>query len=337
MSVTALTDLPIAVAPMAGPGTPALAAAVSEAGGLGNLPAGYAPASSLAADIAAVRELTERPFGVNVFCPQPMDEAGQGEAVARFRDRLRSRAEGAGVALPEVNWADTFDHAAKIELLVAVGPAVVSFTFGCPTAEVVQRLQRAGSAVVVTVTGAEEAAAAAEVGADGICVQGAEAGGHRGTFDGAAEPNTASTTQLLAACRPVGLPMIAAGGLMTAAEVAQARAAGASMAQCGTAYLLADEAGTSAPYRRALAEPGRQSRLIRSFSGRVARGLGNAWTEEFEPYAPAAFPAIDQLTKPLRAAATKADDAESINLWAGTGWGFARAEPAAVITRRLAG
>lgn len=330
-------DLPVVGAPMAGVSTPALVAAVSEAGGLGSWPAAYQSARAMAEAVRDIRELTERPFAVNVFCPTAVHREDQQAAVTAYADRLRPRAARLGVELPDPDWADDHDWAAKIELLCAIGPAVVSFTFGCPPAATVERLRRAGSLVAVTVTRPQDAAIAAEAGADLLCVQGAEAGGHRSTFTGAETPEPASHRDLLVSCADVGLPMVAAGGVMDAADTGAALAAGAVAVQCGTALLLADEAATSEPYRAALREPGRRTTVTRTFSGRPARGLANAWSEELEAYAPPAFPVVDQLTKPLRAAATRAGDREAVSLWAGTGWQRARTGPAAELVRDLAG
>jgi nitronate monooxygenase len=323
--------LPVIQAPMAGdPSTPALAAAVSAAGGLGMLAAGYKTPERVGAEIAAVRGETDRPFGVNLFVPDdgPVDPA----AVARYVESLAPEATRYGVALgpPRV---DDDGWAAKLDLLVAERVPVAGFTFGCPSAAELGRLRDAGIVSVVTVTSVTEARLAAAAGASALCLQGIEAGGHRGTF--AAGPGDLGLLALLALVRAAtDLPLIAAGGVMTAAGVRAVLELGAVAAQCGTAFLLADEAGTSAPHRAALADPVAPTALTRAFSGRWARGISNRFLTEHAD-APAGYPAIHHVTRPLRAAAAKAGDAGGINLWAGQGFPLARPAPAADILRAL--
>src|SRR3954462_1505092 len=176
--------IPIVGAPRAGgPSTPALAAAVAGAGGLGFLGAGYKTADAVRKDIAALRELSARPFGVNVFAPP--SPVGDGVDVERFAGELAGEAERYGAPLGDPRhdddaWAD------KLALVAELGVPVVSFSFGCPAAGDVEDLHRAGAAVWVTVTTADEARTAAAAGADALVVQGTEAGGHRASFDDAA-------------------------------------------------------------------------------------------------------------------------------------------------------
>ena len=318
---------------MAGhPATPALATAVSGAGGLGVLAAGYKPAQRVAEEIAAVRAGTGRPFGVNVFVPdtRPVDAA----AVDRYRASLQPEADRYGVPLGEPR-ADDDGYPAKVDLLVAERVPVASFTFGCPTPAEVRRLRAAGTLVMVTVTSVPEAVLAAAAGVHALCVQGVEAGGHRGTFLDA--PGDLGLLALLAlVADAVDLPLVAAGGIMTAAGVAAVRAAGAVAAQCGTAFLPAAEAGTSPAHRAALADPATGTALTRAFSGRWARGLANRFLAE-HPDAPAGYPAIHHVTTPLRAAAAKAGDPGGMALWAGQGYSLAHAAPAAEILDLLAG
>ncbi|WP_344198183.1 nitronate monooxygenase [Aeromicrobium alkaliterrae] len=327
---------PVVGAPMAGGvSTPALVAAVGEAGGLGQLAAGYLDVPTVAEQVAAVRSTTTAPFVVNVFVAETLDEATEGPAVAEFARRLAPVAERLGAEVPHPRWDDTDHYAEKVDLLADLAVPVVSFTFGCPSAADVDRLHAVGTVVVVTVTTPGEAAAAAAVEADALCVQGHEAGGHRGVWDRRAEPSPLTHLDLLPLVRAVSdLPLVAAGAIASADDTRAALAAGAVAVQVGTALLLADEAGTRPAHRRALAESGRRSTTTRSFSGRVGRGLTNTWTRELGD-APATFPVVDQLTKPLRAAAGRADDAEHVNLWAGTAWRDARPGPAGDVVRRL--
>jgi nitronate monooxygenase len=325
--------IPIVQAPMAGgPSTPALAAAVSGAGGLGFVAAGYKTPAAMREDIAATRALTARPFGVNVFVPSgaPADPA----AVRRHADALAPEAERAGVALGEPRFDDDA-YDAKLALLAEEGVAVVSFTFGRPQPEEVRALQAAGSSVWVTVTGVAEARLAAEVGADALVVQGVEAGGHRGTFD----DDEGGDLGLLALLQLVGtdveLPLVATGGIATGRGVAAVLAAGASAAQLGTAFMLCPEAGTSQAHRALLGSP-RRTALTRAFTGRLARGLRNRWLSEHSAAAPHAYPEVHHVTAPLRAHAREHGDPEVINLWAGQAHGLARPAPAAQLVSELA-
>jgi nitronate monooxygenase len=321
--------VPIVGAPLAGgPGTPALARAVSDAGGLGFLAAGYRTADEVAQEMAALRG---RPFGVNVFFP--VRDAAPAHELAAYARSLQPEAERFGVAPGEPRWTDD-GWGAKLELLLRDPPAVVSFTFGCPEREVVDALRRAGSAVWCTVTSPAEATRAAGNGVDGLVVQGAEAGGHRGSFaDGDADP-LPLLPLLQLVTRVTDLPLVAAGGIASREAVAAVLAAGARAAQVGTALLRTPEAATSEPHRRAL-EGATPTRLTRAFTGRRARGIVNRFMEEHDAAAPRGYPEINAVTAPIRAAARAQGDAEAINLWAGQAYPLARDEAAGTVIERL--
>ncbi|NIH81666.1 nitronate monooxygenase [Amycolatopsis viridis] len=329
--------VPVLVAPMAGgPTTPELVAAVADAGGSGFLAAGYLSAQALGDRIAKTRELTGRPFGVNLFVPGRQSEADLAPYVRRIEEEARHYESEPG----EPRWEDD-DYPAKVELVAQQDIPFVSFTFGLPSTADIRRLHDAGSRVIATVTTPEEAVRAAEIGADALCVQGFEAGAHRGLFlDDPGNPAGGEVYGLLALLRLVGsavdLPLIAAGGIVHGADVAAVLAAGADAAQLGTAFLRADEAGTQPAHRRALAEGGRVTAITRAFSGRPARGLVNRFLTEHSPYAPSAYPEVHHLTKPVRAAAHRAGDPEGVNLWGGQTYSVATAGPAAEIVARLA-
>lgn len=320
---------PIVQAPMAGgPSTPALAAAVANAGGLGFVAAGYRSPEQLRADLEASRALTDAPIGVNLFlvAEAEIDQS----AVDAYARELEPEAARHGVALGEPHYDDD-QLAAKLELVVAERVPIVSFTFGCPSTDTVSRLQRAGIAVWVTVTEPDEALAATRAGADALVCQGVEAGGHRGTFDDVDGRGELGLLSLLRLTRAVTeLPLIASGGIADAAGVAAVLAAGARAAQIGTAFLLCPEAGTSAAHRRALEHPGTTA-LTRAFSGRRARGIVNRFMREHGAKAPSAYPHVNRLTSPLRAAARAAGDADAINLWAGQAYALAQERPAAAL------
>jgi nitronate monooxygenase len=325
--------LPVVGAPMAGgPTTPALVAAVNDAGGFGYLAAGYLSADALREALARTRERTSAPIGVNVFVPSPPD--ADDAAVAAYAAGLAPEAARLGVAPGEPRWDDDA-YDAKLDLLAAAGVHAVSFTFGPPTADAVEHLQRAGVHVAVTVTSADEAREAAQRGADSLVVQGTEAGGHQGTFANA-EPNRTPLLDALAAVRAtVELPVVAAGGIMTAADARAALDAGARAVQIGTALLCTPEAGTSDVHRVALLDarfPG--TVVTRAFTGRWARGLENRFAVDHAD-APAGYPQLHFLTRPLRAAAAQAGDADVPNLWAGTEWRAVTSDPAGDVVRRI--
>ena len=324
---------PIVGAPLAGgPSTPALAAAVSEAGGLGFLAAGYREPDAVRSEISEVRSRTSRPFGVNVFAPPSPPAAA--EAVASYAEELRPEADRYGVALGEPRHDDD-GFEAKLELVAEERIPVVSFTFGCPSRDVVARLHDAGGEVWVTVTTAAEAGAAEAAGADALVVQGVEAGGHRGSFDDRASGDVGLLALLQLVGSAVELPLVAAGGIVTAHGIAGALAAGAVAAQLGTALLLTPEAGTSPAHRDALRAAAAATSLTRAFSGRTARGIANRFMREHGARAPVAYPDVHHLTAPLRAAARERGDADGINLWAGQAYPLAEELPAGELVARL--
>ena len=330
-----LTQLehPIVQAPMGGgPSTPALAAAVSKAGGLGFLAAGYRSAAAVREEIGELRRLTGRPFGINLFAPGPA--LGEGEALAGYASTLAGEAERYGVELGEPRHDDD-GWQEKLALVADARMPVVSVTFGCPSAAEVDALHAAGCALWVTVTTPAEALVAQEAGADALVVQGVEAGGHRGSFDERATGDVG----LLALLQLVGavteLPLVATGGIATGRGVAAVLAAGAAAAQLGTAFMLCPEAATSPAHRRALRERG-PTALTRAFTGRSARGIENRFMREHEADAPHGYPEVHHLTAPVRAAARERDDADGFNLWAGQAHTLAADVPAGELVRRLA-
>ena len=315
-----------------GPSTPALAAAVCEAGGLGFLAAGYRTADAVRADIAELRGLTSRPFGLNIFVPgRPSDDR---EAIARYADALAEEAQRQDVELGDPrNDDDRWEE--KLALACDERVPVVSFVSGCPDSADVARLQKAGCAVWVTVTTAAEAVFAADGGADALIVQGVEAGGHRASFDDAA-PGDDGLLALLQLVRAVtDSPLVATGGIGTGRGVAAVLAGGAAAAQLGSAFMLTPEAGTSEAHREAFGRAGRTA-LTKAFTGRYARGIENRFMREHDDEAPLAYPEVHNLTAPLRAAARERGDAESFHLWAGQAYPLAEAVPAGELVRRLA-
>jgi nitronate monooxygenase len=326
--LTAL-DSPIVLAPMAGgPTTADLVTAVSDAGAFGFLAGGYLDADALGAAVAAVRERTARPFGVNLFLPGERRDAG----VAGYRDRLVA----AGMDPGDPVWDDD-GYPQKLALLLADPVPVVSFTFGCPDPDAVSRLRAVGSEVLATVTGPHEARQAAAAGVDGLVVQGMEAGAHRGVFDN--DPADAAGGQLyglLALLRLVAattdLPLVATGGIVDGSGVAAVLAGGAVAAQLGTAFLTCPEAGTKPAHRAALADPdGGPTAITRAFTGRPARGIRNTFLDDHTAAAPAAYPQVHHMTRPIRAGG----DPATTNLWAGQAYPLVRSLPAAELVATL--
>lgn len=328
--------VPVIVAPMAGgPSTPALAAAGTNAGGLGFLAAGYLTAAALAERIAAARALTTGPLGVNLFVPQP--SVASQDTLRRYAASLEPDASRYGVGIGEPRFDDD-DWAAKLDVVLDTRPEVVSFTFALPETHEIARLRDAGIPTVATITTLAEAERAVARGVDVVAAQGPDAGGHRGTLDPLADPATQPLDQLVVATtRALQVPVVAAGGLMTAADVADVCASGAVAAQLGTAFLLADESGSSPVHRAALRDPAfTETTVTRAFSGRYARGLRNRFIDDHDRLAPFGYPEVHYLTSPLRAAAVKAGDPHGTNVWAGTGFRKARTGSVADIMATLA-
>jgi nitronate monooxygenase len=314
---------PIVQAPMGGgPSTPELAAAVAEAGGLGFLAAGYKPAEAVRADIEALRALTDRPFGVNVFAPP-----GPAQDVSAFASELAAEAERYGAPVGEPRHDDD-GWTAKLDLLEELAVPIVSFTFGCPPRDVLARFDE----VWVTVTTPQEARIAAAAGATALVVQGVEAGGHRGGFDDAA-PGEIGLLALLQMI-DVDVPLVASGGIATGRGVAAALEAGARAVALGTAFMLCPEAGTAPAHRAAIAAPG-ETALTRAFTGRLARGIVNRWMREHEATAPSAYPDVHHLTARIRAAAREQGDADGFHLWAGQAHELAQPLPAGELVTSL--
>ena len=325
---------PIVGAPMAGgASTPALAAAVSGAGGLGFLAGGYKTADQLAVEIDAVRSATSEPYGVNLFVVAPFEP--DPETLAAYQRALEPEAALFGVGLGDPRWDDD-DWRSKLELVLEVRPDVVSFTFGCPDRQVLRALRQRDIHTTITVTTVAEAREAEARGAGSLAVQGPDAGGHRGTWDLQADPDPAPLLDLLPeVVAAVGVPVAAGGGLTDVTGVSSVLERGALAAQVGTAYLLANEAGTNPVHRAALTDPAfAKTDTTRAYTGRWARGLANRFMADHRD-APAGYPHLHHLTAPLRASAVAAGDPQVAHLWSGTGHAQARTGPAASITRSL--
>ena len=329
---------PIVGAPMGGgPSTPALVAAVSEAGGLGSLAGGYLSPEKLRADIAAVRELTSKPFAVNLFVPTPVEPKPE-EIEAALAALEPLRMELGLPARPNATgpWAEDFD--AQLAVVVEERVPVTSFTFGLLPASAVQALHDSGSLLVGTATTVEEAVTVESSGADLVCAQGSEAGAHRGTFLAAAEQSLIGTLALVPqVCDAVGIPVLAAGGIMDGRAVASVLGLGAGAAQLGTAFLRCPEAGTSSPYRRALVAAAESSSAVTpKVTGRAARGIENRLMLALRDVPVPPYPVMNTLTSELRRQAAQHDQPELMSLWCGQGVRLGTELPAAELVRRLA-
>ncbi|GAA4118571.1 MULTISPECIES: nitronate monooxygenase [Streptomyces] len=339
MALTDLCRYPIVQAPMAGGASgPALAAAVSEAGGLGFLAAGYKTADGMYQEIKQVRGLTSQPFGVNLFMPQ--EPHTDPAAIDVYRHQLAGEASWYETPLGDTDSGGDDNYEAKLAILREDPVPVVSFTFGCPQRAILDAFAKAGTYTIVTVTSPQEAQVAQWSGADAVCVQGVEAGGHQGTHrdDPEADGSGIGLLTLIGLVREaVQLPIVAAGGLMRGAGIAAVLAAGASAAQLGTAFLVCPESGANVLHKQALTNPlFVRTELTRAFSGRPARGLMNRFMREHGPYAPAGYPQVHHLTSGLRKAAAAAGDPQGMALWAGQGHRLARELPAGRLVEVLA-
>jgi nitronate monooxygenase len=333
-------ELPIFQAPMAGTATPEMAAAVSEAGGLGAVGLASAGAEGAREMMAAIRARSNRPFNVNLFChrpatPNPIREAAW---IERMRPTFRSFGVEPPDSLREINTSFLIDDA-MLDVLLEARPAVVSFHLGLPQREKIKALKETGAILIASATNLAEGKAAVEAGMDAIVAQGYEAGGHRGIFDPAAGDSRLGTfalTRLLVAKLPV--PVIAAGGIMDGAGIAAALDLGAIAAQLGTAFIGCPESAADEGYRKALqSDAAYDTEMIASISGRPARCLANRFTalapelgDEIPDY-PIAYDAA----KALNAAAKAAGETGFGAQWAGQGAPLARPMPAAELVARL--
>ncbi|OZC85488.1 oxidoreductase [Rhodococcus sp. 06-1059B-a] len=312
--------IPIISAPMAGgPSTPELAAAVSRAGGLGMLAGALLDLDAFAAKVDSLREVL---FGVNLFLP----DDPSGADVDAYADRIAPWLEKYDAPRGELTRRDDF-YPEKFRWLVQNPVPLVSSTFGTFDAAEVAALHEVGTEVWCTVTSAREAEEAEANGVDALIVQGPEAGGHRGSFDGSA-PEEPLAELLEVVRRASALPRIAAGGLMDGNDVAPLLKSGAAhAAQLGTAFLNTAEAGTRPVHREQLTAT-EETAVTRAFSGRPARGIVNEFMRDHSGDAPLAYPDLHYLTAPMRAKSGAAGDPSALSMWAGTGHRRARAASA---------
>jgi nitronate monooxygenase len=331
-------DLPIISAPMAGVSTAALAAAVSEAGGLGSIAIGHLNAQGARAAIADVRRLTARPFAVNVFCHRPARADATREAawLAWLAPHFAANDAAPPAGLREIYGTIASDDT-MLAMLLETRPAVVSFHFGLPDAGRIAAFKNAGIILLGSATTAAEARAVEAAGLDAVVVQGYEAGGHRGLFEpgqGDLAIGTFALVPLVA--RAVRIPVIAAGGIMDGAGIAAVLRLGAQAAQMGTAFMLSPETAATKQHRALMTDPDSVTAVTDVISGRPARGLVNRFfTGIGAPAHPAVpdYPIAYDAAKALHAAAAQHGHQDYSVNWAGQGFALARALPAAELVR----
>jgi nitronate monooxygenase len=332
-------ELPIIQAPMGGgPSTPELVAAVSNAGGLGSLGAPYLTPQQILDAVRRVRELTDKPFAVNLFAGAYQTENAIDPAP--MLTLLGEVHAALGLAPPLLPVLPPDPFAAQLAAVLEARPPIFSFTFGIPKPQEIARLRAQDITIVGTATTVAEARVLEAAGIDGILAQGSEAGAHRGTFSGRFEDAMVPTLELVRGiARTVALLVAASGGLVDGADIRAALEAGATAAALGTAFLACPESGASETYKRAVLAARTDTTVItRAFSGRPARGIANAFIKRMRNHEGAIlpYPLQNALTRAMRAAAAERGESGFLSLWAGTGVARARALPAGELVSVLA-
>jgi len=331
-------DIPIVQAPMSGATTPQLVAAVSNAGGLGSLPGGYDDPATIRERIAKVRTLTDRPFAVNLFVDTAAAAPASDDVLRRANERLRRYRDELGIPHPPEPPRSALTFAQQFAVVLETRPAAFSFTFGIPDADALRACRDAGIFTIGTAKTVDEAVAIERAGIGAVCMQGYEAGGHHGSFLAPLEDSLIGTVALVSqAVDAVSIPVLAAGGVGDGRAVAAVLALGATAAQLGSAFLLADESAVPPPYRRVLqSDAVRRTTLTHVFSGRHARGVRNRFIDEMTGESDVApYPQQHWLTRDIRAAATEQQQPDYLSLWTGQAVALAKPLPAAEIVARL--
>jgi nitronate monooxygenase len=328
---------PIFQAPMAGgTTTPDLVAAVSNAGGLGNLGAGYLTPEQLRSTIQKIRELTDKPFGVNLFVPEQPEELE--ETVVQMMDHLNKYHVRYGIT-QNLSPLQSLEHfGEQVQVLREEKVPVFSFTFGIPSQEVIQAMQQNGTVVIGTATTVEEARHLIMAGVNAIVAQGYEAGGHRGTFLKKVSESLIGTMALIPQIVDhVSVPVIASGGIMDGRGLLASLALGAGAVQMGTAFLASPESGAHKAYKQKILSSNEDSTEITSaYSGKAARGIRTKFMSDMGQYPGTipVYPIQNVLTREIRQAAAKANDPEYMSLWAGQGLRLAGEQSAETIVKQ---
>ena len=332
---------PIVQAPMAGATTPELAAAVSNFGGLGSLGAGMTAPDVLSSEIDTIKSLTDQPFMINLMVLSEQESTTFDTAMPTWLSHYYQE-KSIEVALPK---CPALSFAEQLQVLYDNTVPIASFTFGIISAEQVQRLQSLGTQVIGTANHPLEAKAWADIGADAVCVQGVEAGGHRGGWLPQSANDPLGLLTLISQTRAcTDIPLIAAGGIMNGQAIEAIQTAGAELAQIGTAFLTTDKCAINDIYKQALLDASEnkrssETRLTRLFSGKQARALLNDYLRDCAKFESAhelpPYPQLNAMTKFMRAHATKNSDAEHQSLWAGQGVALVRQERTIELLERL--
>ncbi len=330
-------ETPIVLAPLGGPGTVELTAAACNARAFGFLACQYSDPERMRSDVARLRALTTKPFGLNLFIDNDPPEVPAAD-LQRAHQRLHVYRDELGVPRNELPPSPPAYHDEQLRIVLETRPTAFSFTLGIPPDTVIAELREAGIYTIGTATTVEEAVALEHAGIDAVCVQGAEAGGHRGTFlHYDVLPLIGTLALIPQVVDAVRVPVIGAGGIGDGRGVAAILGLGASAAQLGTAFLLASEAGTSRAYRDALKHASAADTLVtEAFSGKPARGIANRMTRELaDPHERAPYPHQNIMTRDIRKAAAAQGRAEFLSLWAGQAFPLAREAPAAKIIESI--
>jgi len=322
---------PIVQAPMAGGHTtPALVSAVSNAGALGGFGAAVLAPEAITDGIAQIRKATDKPFVVNLFVLDPIQADEQ--VIARAQDRLAAARKALNLPKPTTPTSFFEDNQAQIQAALDAAPPAVSFTFEIPDDAILRAFKKAGSIIIGTATNVKEAQAWEKAGADALCIQGIEAGGHRGTIPRISDERDIGIMTLIPdVAHAISIPFVAAGGIMDGHALRAAIELGAHGAQIGTAFLCCDESGTPEHWKNALRNAGPDStEITRAFSGRPARALrtafAKAWREHPEDIAP--YPIQNTLTRDIRKAAATQHQPDYFSYWSGQGVSRTRPMPA---------
>jgi len=331
------TKYSIIQAPIAGSDNAKLVAAASEAGALGSLGAQYRTPEEIQKVISEIREVTSKPFAVNLFAHRP-ETTPSDDQIAKSRSYLDVYYSRFGITAPTTEFVKKgIDTEAQLEAIIEAQVPVFSFTLGLLEDKWLKAFKKAGTLVIGTATNVKEAKALADSGVDAITAQGSEAGGHRGTFIGDAEDSMiggfALIPQIVDAVR---VPIIAAGGIMDGRGIAAALVLGAAGVQLGTAFLTVLECPVNAQYKEAVRNHDADDTTItKVFSGAPARAIRNSFIADNSDKPLLPFPYHNKLTRPIRQAANQAGQNEYTNLWSGQGGRLARELSAKELVERL--
>ncbi|MFJ7726254.1 NAD(P)H-dependent flavin oxidoreductase [Neobacillus sp. NPDC097160] len=322
---TTLLNIKYAIiqAPMAGgPTTSELVAAVSNAGGLGMVGAGYMSPNQLRNQICEIRELTEKPFGINLFVPSKYtaDPEKLRTATALLQPIMDELHVEEGPVLPTFE-QDLITFQEQVNIIIEEKVPICSFTFGIPSPQVVTKLKEKSIVLIGTSTTVKEAVMIENAGLDAVVVQGSEAGGHRGTFHGQEDDSLIGLMSLLPqTADAVTIPLIAAGGIMDGRGIMAAKCLGAIGVQMGTAFLVCEESGANSLHKNAIMEASEDNVVLtKAFSGKMARGLNNRFIEVIKKYEGALpdYPLQNELTKAIRKSSAAMGATAHMSLWSG--------------------